>query len=413
MPDFGIGELLGTFGLGDALGLGGLASWIGDFLGIGAAAAPEVAAGAVPELAAGAASSIPEIAAASVPLDIGAGAGFGSAADAAAAAAGSTGLASGLEGTVGLGALAGAPTVGATAAETLGLGSGALDASGGFAAPAAAAADAALPPASTLASGTLADLTPQTAVPGITSTGSISAPSSIGPLGSTAPAASTPVSPISSAAAVPTDIASSTAAFPGVGGGTSANAAAPGASFLDKLSPSSLASGAVNQIAKNPLGVAGGLGALGVGLLGNKKPAGTNQLGAIASQQGAQGAQLQKYLTSGTLPAGMQASVDAATKAAKQKIVSNYAARGLPTDPTKNSSLAAELAGVDQNAIITTAQLGQQLLNTGLSETQLSADVYNKLVGIDQTQQAQISQAIANFARAVGGGGGINLQLAK
>lgn len=374
MPDFGIAELLGTLG-----GAGGLASIFG--------------AGAAPELAA-----------AAVPLDIGAATGFGAAADAAAAGAGATGLASGLGETAGLGVLAGAPTAAATAAETLGTGGTDLSTALGFGADAApaVAADSGIT--------AFAPTTPAVNLPGVTGTGPISTALSL-PGAGAAPAGASPVAPVGAAGAANTVDLTSVDPSLITNAGAGGSPASAGSSFLSKLSPSNLASGAVDQVAKNPLGLAAGLGALGVGLLGNKSPSGTNQLGQIASSQGAQGQQLEQYLQSGTLPPGMQASVDAAAKAAKTKIIQNYAARNLPTDPTKNSSLQQELANVDQNAIITTAQLGQQLLTTGLSETQLSADVYNKLVGIDQAQQQQIQAALANFARGLGGGG-INLKLA-
>jgi hypothetical protein len=216
----------------------------------------------------------------------------------------------------------------------------------------------------------------------------------------------------------PGDLASASGALES-GGGAASSGAAGGAGgtadsgILSKLSPTNLATGAVNQVAKNPLGLALGGGALGYSLLaGNKPYQGQPQLNQTAAQLQAQAPQLMQYLTSGTLPPGMKAGVDAATADAKRAIISNYAARNLPTDPTKNSQLAAELAQVDQKAIVTTAQLGQQLLTTGLDETKLSSDIYSKLVSIDQTNQKAIGDAIARFAAGLGGSGGIQLKLA-
>jgi len=376
MPDFGIGELIA--GLGEGAGLADL---------FGAAAAPELTA-------------------ATVPLDIGAGLGFGAGADTAALEAATSGLSSGLGQTVGLGALAGSPGFGATVAETLGAGAGGLDLAGpGFGTVGSGGPTSGV---SSFAPSTppLEGLTTNVAVPGVSSTGPITTAESVtGALGAS------PAAPIGGAGTGAggggaTDLAS-IADQTGMtsGGGSSGGAATGGAATGDKSFLSSLGTGAINQVTKNPLGALGGAALLGTSFLGNKQPPGQPQLSAIAPLEATSGLANQQYLTTGTLPPAIKANVDAASQAAKAKIISNYANRGLPTDPTKNSSLAAELAQVDQNAVITTGQIGQQLLTAGLDQTKLSTDIYNKLVGIDQTQQAAIQKALASFAAAMGGGG--------
>lgn len=194
------------------------------------------------------------------------------------------------------------------------------------------------------------------------------------------------------------DTGAVTAAAPGAG------AAAPGGgTFLDKLSADPLGT----LIGKNPLGAVVAGGGLALNLLkGNQQPQGTAGLQQEVGDLASQSAQLRSYLSSGTLPPGLQASVSAATQAAKASIISNYASRGMSTDPTQNSALAQELAQVDQTAIITTAQIGEQLMSQGITEAQLTEQIYNSLVKIDQTQQQQITQSIASFAAALGGGVG-------
>jgi len=109
----------------------------------------------------------------------------------------------------------------------------------------------------------------------------------------------------------------------------------------------------------------------------------------------------------------MQTGLTKATQDAKTAAVSKAASSGQPTDPSKNSTLAAELAQIDQQESVTAAQLGQQLLTAGLSEAQLSASDYTSLLQADQNQQKQISDSIANFAKALGGmGGGVSLKIA-
>lgn len=127
----------------------------------------------------------------------------------------------------------------------------------------------------------------------------------------------------------------------------------------------------------------------------------TPQLQEQASKLNASGQQLASYLTSGTLPEGLKTSLEQATKAAKTTIISNFASRGLPTDPTKNSVLAQELAAVDAQAVISTAQIGQQLMETGMRQTGMASDLYKTLVNIDMSMQAQIQKSIANFAAAM------------
>lgn len=168
---------------------------------------------------------------------------------------------------------------------------------------------------------------------------------------------------------------------------------------------SSLVKGATDSITKNPLGIAlAGGGLLYNMLQGNKTPANQNNLQSQADQLAAQGSQLASYLQNGTLPPGIKTAVDQATQAAKARVISNYASRGAPTDPSKNSALAQELNAIDEASVISTSQIGQQLMQTGISETQLSSNIYESLLKIDQTQQAQTGQAIANFAAALGGG---------
>jgi hypothetical protein len=146
------------------------------------------------------------------------------------------------------------------------------------------------------------------------------------------------------------------------------------------------------------------------------------------------------YLPTATLPPDMQSALDSATSAAKTKIISGHASKGLPTDPKKNSVLAQELAQADRDSLATKAQMESQLLTsgtqligagnqttgtgnslfgtglnatqvtnqlvgTGLNATGLSSDIYNKLVSLDKADQKSISDAIQNFAKALGGTG--------
>ena len=144
-----------------------------------------------------------------------------------------------------------------------------------------------------------------------------------------------------------------------------------------------------------PLIAGGGL-ALSA-LRGNTPVAGQGALSAEAASLAANGATLQGYLSSGTLPAGVQQSIVQATDAAKASIRSRYAAMG----QSGSSAEMQDLASVDQHAATQGATIATQLLNTGISETGLSEQIYANLLNVATQQNAQLGQAIGNFATSL------------
>ena len=187
----------------------------------------------------------------------------------------------------------------------------------------------------------------------------------------------------------------------GAGAGAAGKPAASGGGIMESLG------------IKNPLGSAIGLGGLAYAMSqGQQQQKYSPELLAQAQRLDANGQAMMSYLQSGNLPPGLKASLDQATGAAKAKIISNFASQGMNTDPTQNTALAAQLAQVEQQALISTAQIGQQLMSSGIQQSGLSSDLYKTLANIDQTQTASIGKAIANFASSLGGAGsGINLKL--
>lgn len=137
------------------------------------------------------------------------------------------------------------------------------------------------------------------------------------------------------------------------------------------------------------------------GLVGNNVPKGQNQVENIAAQENQQGQQLQGYLQSGTLPPGLQQTLNQATEAAKASIRSKYAASG----SSGSSAEQQELAAVDSNAQGQGSQLALQLLNTGINETGMASQLYQQLMNNSISQDNQLGSSIANFASAAGGGG--------
>lgn len=155
--------------------------------------------------------------------------------------------------------------------------------------------------------------------------------------------------------------------------------------------------------------------------------------------QVAKGTALQEYVATGKLPEGYEAQIQEGVNSAKQTIISNYANRGLPTDPTRNSSLAQELSQVDArvpamreqmaaqlattgNSIVASGNAtsstgnqltGNQLLTDGLQAAGISSSVYSTLANLENDKNKQQGQAIANFAAALNGGNkGLTLKVA-
>jgi hypothetical protein len=116
----------------------------------------------------------------------------------------------------------------------------------------------------------------------------------------------------------------------------------------------------------------------------------------LAQQQSAQSSQLQGYLASGTLPPGAQAGLDQAAQSAKAAIKSQYARMGLSGSTMERQALA----GVDERMKAQGFNYAAQLLNAGIKDADLSGQLYNYLVRANQTQDAGLQQAIANFVGA-------------
>jgi hypothetical protein len=161
------------------------------------------------------------------------------------------------------------------------------------------------------------------------------------------------------------------------------------------------------------LGVLGGAGALGYDVLQGRKPlADQSALQGTANQLSAQGQQFMSYLQAGKLPAGLQSLVDKQTQAAKAMAIANAAKNGQSTDPTTNTQLADAINSAQQQATMQVAQLGEQLFQQGMNETQVSAQIMQYLTNLDEQQTQNMGKAIASFAASLAGGGGTTLKLA-
>ena len=406
----GIGDLSSIVGTGEGL-FGGATGLTGTLAAAGVPAADIASGAALGTAGLGAAGTAADFLAAPTALGgvSSVGGGFGAGADAAATSAATTGLSSVPTGAIdslsglspGTGALGSAPAV-----------SPASPTGGALSAPSSAPAAAGTSVAPAGAAPT--DLT------SITGTGQGLSGGSTGLQGTnlatggslTNPATGfTPDAPFNAPGSSIPGTTGPTA-FGGATGPAPVTGASPASSGF---SLDSLVNNAVKGITNNPLslvGPAAGLGGLAYTISqANKQLPNETNLENAAATATQNGNQLSQYLLTGTLPPGLQTAVSKATQDAKTAAISQAAANGQSTDPSQNSTLAAELASIDQQSTITTATIGQQLLQSGMSETQLASTDYSTLVNADLTQEQLISGAIGNFAKSLGSLGTSGLKL--
>jgi hypothetical protein len=303
------------------------------------------------------------------------------------------------------------------------------------------------------AAGTDASLTSFLADPAATAAGAGSTAASAGSTGAlslTAPAAGTDITAATAAGGWPAglDLSGGTlgtgaAADAGAGAPLSLTSAATGGTggavtaagtAAGTTDPSLLAT--IGGYAKTAAPIAG-LGGLGYNLYSGyetkkAQQAETNQINATAAQEAAistqdtnsaqpliaSGTALTQYLTTNTLPPQFAQQITSLTQAQKAQVIQGYATRGQSTDPTHNSALAQDLANVDNQAATLQASLestlatagnqmvstANQLLASGASAAEISGQLPIQVAQLNNTLNTATSNAIANFAAALGGG---------
>lgn len=181
--------------------------------------------------------------------------------------------------------------------------------------------------------------------------------------------------------------------------GLSAGAKAP--SSLDMFLKNPSFANAGNILASNP---GADIAALGLGfdaVKGNQALKGENNLKAIAGQEQAQGALMENYLQTGTLPPGLQAGLDQASQAAEASIKAQYAARGM----SGSSAEAQDLANLQGTVSGQGAQMALQLLQSGINETGMASTLYSQIMNSALERDKNLGSAISSFASAAAGGG--------
>lgn len=142
-----------------------------------------------------------------------------------------------------------------------------------------------------------------------------------------------------------------------------------------------------------------GAGLLNDVLGGQQNPGGLDQLTSLANGLVGQGGALSSAINTGVLPAGAQAQLKQGSEAAKATIRSKYAQLGLSGSTMESQ----DLASVDQTVASQGVKIATDLLQTGVQETQLSAQIYDQILRANELQNQETTQAIGSFARALGG----------
>lgn len=208
-----------------------------------------------------------------------------------------------------------------------------------------------------------------------------------------APTASSALAPAAAATLPPAAGATPSAASgaPAAGGGETSFA-----KFLDNPSFSS----GLDVLKENPM-QALNVATLGYGLMkGQQNPPGYGQIQGEASQLAKQSGQLESYLSSGQLPPGIQNSINAAGEAAAASIRSRYAAQGM----SGSSAESQDLANVQTAMAGQAANIAMQLYQQGVAESQVSTQLYEVLMQTAMQQDAELANAVGNFAFAMAGG---------
>ena len=130
--------------------------------------------------------------------------------------------------------------------------------------------------------------------------------------------------------------------------------------------------------------------------------AGTKELKGQASDLGALGKQNASYLSTGTLPAGVQTGINQATQSAIAAIKSRYASVGM----SGSSSEQSDIANAQANAQAQGAQIAMQLMQQGASEMQMSSQIYESLINNTMASDKEFASSFTNLAQMVGGGSG-------
>lgn len=155
--------------------------------------------------------------------------------------------------------------------------------------------------------------------------------------------------------------------------------------------------GWLSSLLSNPSALLAGGGLIADILKGSSNPPGYDQILGQAKDMGVQGKQLQGYLNSGTLPPGLQTSLNSARSDAEASVRSQYASRGM----SGSSAEAQDLQGVANRTVSQGADMAMKLFSMGMTENEISAQLYGVIMQEQIQQDADLSSGIANMVGAL------------
>lgn len=132
-------------------------------------------------------------------------------------------------------------------------------------------------------------------------------------------------------------------------------------------------------------------------LKGNSAGPNEAALAAQAAHYRAQGGQMENYLLSGTLPPGLQGTLNSAGDSATAAIRSGYASRGM----SGSSAEAQDIANEQARLVSQGSQLAEGLFKQGLSESGMADGIYTSLMQSETQRDTQLGSAISGFGQAL------------
>lgn len=132
-------------------------------------------------------------------------------------------------------------------------------------------------------------------------------------------------------------------------------------------------------------------------LMGNKKSPYASTLEGIAKNDQQQGQLLQSYLTSGTLPPGMQHALDATKSQQEAQLKSQYASHGM----SGSSAEVQDSQAVADRLQAQGVQVAESLYQQGVTEMGQANSIYGTLMQEQIAQDNAFSGAVGNLASAL------------
>jgi hypothetical protein len=106
---------------------------------------------------------------------------------------------------------------------------------------------------------------------------------------------------------------------------------------------------------------------------------------------------MESYLTSGTLPPGMQHSLDATKRQQEAAVRSQYAGHGMSGSSAEMQDIAGVQDRIQQQGI----QVAENLYQQGVTEMGQAGTIYGNLMQEQITQDNAFSSSIGNLASAL------------